>query len=70
LRQSTSGTLAVAVVGWVAKYSTFFLLGPIGNDYSIYSYGLFTDPTIQQHPGNKGMRLIADSIWAHVLLLK
>jgi len=50
----------------MAKYGDFFSLASLGNDGTNYSFGLWTDPGIQQHPSNKGMRLIADSIWAHV----
>jgi hypothetical protein len=54
----------------MAKYARFFTLGPIGNDYSVYSFGLWANPGIAQHPGNKGMRIIADSIWNRVNALR
>jgi hypothetical protein len=54
----------------MAKYAQFFTLAPIGNDPTIYSFGLWTNFAVEQHPGNKGMRLIADSIWSHVNLLR
>jgi hypothetical protein len=54
----------------MAKCQPFFTLGTLGTDLSIYSYGAWANPGIQQHPNDKGMRLIADSIWAHVNSLK
>ena len=39
-------------------------------DPSNYAYGKFIDPGIQAHPGDKGMRVIADSIWSGVQRLK
>lgn len=48
----------------------FITLSSIGNDYSTYSFGAWTDPGLQQHPNNKGHRLIADSIWKAILQLK
>ena len=49
----------------------FITLANLNNlNLPIYSYGLFTDPGIQQHPSDVGHRLIADSIWKEVQLLR
>lgn len=55
--------------GVMAKYSTFITLAPLSNDLSIYSYGAWADPAIEQHPNNKGMREIAEVIWAKIQTL-
>lgn len=51
------------------KYSPFLSLSYLGNDHSNYSFGLWTDSGIQDHPCNKGMRLISDAIWQQVCTL-
>jgi len=38
----------------------------IGKDDSNYAYGLFTDPGVAYHPGDKGMKAIADLIYAKI----
>lgn len=48
----------------------FITLGNLGTDNSIYAFGLFADPGIQQHPNDKGHRLIADTIWKEVQQLR
>jgi lysophospholipase L1-like esterase len=48
------------------KYSPFLSLSYLGNDLSNYSFGLWIDSGIQNHPSNKGMRLISDAIWQQV----
>jgi hypothetical protein len=47
----------------MSKYSNYISLISIDSDYSNFSFGLFKDPEIQNHPGNKGMKAISDQIW-------
>ena len=48
----------------------FITLANLGADDTIYSFGAWQDPGIQQHPNDRGMRLIADTIWAKVQQLR
>lgn len=41
-------------------------LEEIGKDNSNYAYGLFTNPGVAYHPGDKGMQAIADLIYLKV----
>src|ERR1700754_71493 len=48
------------------KSSPFLSLSYLGNDRRNYSFGLWVDSGIQNHPSNKGMRLISNAIWQRV----
>lgn len=48
----------------MSKHSDYISLISLSNDLSNFAFGLFTDPGIQSHPDNKGMRSISDQIWA------
>ena len=50
----------------MGKYSDYISLISVDSDYSNFSFGLFQDPGIQNHPGNKGMKAISDQIWVAV----
>jgi hypothetical protein len=52
------------------RNSNFFSLSSIGSDNSVYSYVLGANFGIQHPPNNKGMKLIADSIWSHINKLR
>ena len=45
------------------KNSNYVSLAAIHADLSYFAFGLFTDPGVQSHPSNKGMRYISDRIW-------
>jgi len=74
-----NGKLSVLGVGplWnaylvepVMKGQPYVSLARINQDKSNTAYGLFTDPGIQIHPNNKGMRAISDAIWSGLEKLK
>jgi len=50
----------------MAKHSDYVSLVSLASDLSNYAFGLFTDPGIQNHPCDKGMRAISDRIWQAV----
>ncbi|MFD2864144.1 hypothetical protein ACFSYC_05530 [Mucilaginibacter antarcticus] len=39
-------------------------------DSSNFSYGLYSHPGIQAHPGNKGMHNVADVLWTKIMMLR
>lgn len=45
------------------KNSDYVSLAALHADLSFFAFGLFTDPGVQSHPSNKGMRYISDRIW-------
>jgi len=45
------------------RNSDYVSLAPIHAELSFFAFGLFTDPGVQSHPSNKGMRYISDRIW-------
>ncbi len=53
------------------RYTPFISLAVLGADRSNYSYDR-TDlvAAVQQHPGDKGMKAIADMIWGKVQMMK
>lgn len=59
-----SGKESVDVI--MKKYSPFITLNVLGTDMSNYAWGQFTNSGVQQHPSNKGMKAIAQSIWLAV----
>ena len=52
-----------AVDAIMKKYSQFISLSHLSADLSTESYGLFTNPGIEPHPSDKGMREISNAIW-------
>jgi hypothetical protein len=48
---------------------SYVSLAFITKDVSNLAYGKFSDPGIEQHPGDKGMKAIADEVWKHILTL-
>jgi hypothetical protein len=59
-----------AVDNIMNKYSPFLSLSFLGNDLTNYSFGLWADSGIQDHPCDKGMSLISQAIWQQVGTLK
>ncbi|TSJ42934.1 SGNH/GDSL hydrolase family protein [Mucilaginibacter corticis] len=51
-------------------YTPYVSLSAVSTDSSNFAFGLYTDPAVQQHPGDKGMHLISDIIWDAVRKLK
>jgi hypothetical protein len=45
------------------KNSDYVSLAAMHAELSFFAFGLFTDPGVQSHPSNKGMRYISDRIW-------
>lgn len=45
------------------KNSYYVSLAAMHTELSFFAFGLFTDPGVQSHPSNKGMRYISDRIW-------
>jgi hypothetical protein len=52
-----------AVDSVMKKYSPFISLSHLSADPSTESYGLFTNPGIEPHPSDKGMREISNAMW-------
>lgn len=50
----------------MARNTSFVSLQFMTKDLSNYSFGLYTNAAIQNHPGDKGMRAISDQIWQAV----
>ena len=48
------------------KKYPFIQISDLGRDSSNAAWGKFKNVGIQAHPGDKGMRLIAERIWAYV----
>ena len=44
-------------------YTPYVSLSVISQDASNLALGLFDNPGVAQHPGDKGMRIIAEIIW-------
>ena len=47
----------------MAKYSDYISLISLQNDLTNFSFGLFANSGIENHPSNKGMKSISDQIW-------
>lgn len=50
----------------MSKYSPYISLNSLESEPSILSFGLYTDPSLQAQPSDKGMEAIADRIWAEL----
>ncbi|WP_342646276.1 SGNH/GDSL hydrolase family protein [Mucilaginibacter sp. CSA2-8R] len=48
-------------------YTPYVSLSAVSYDRSNLAYGLFSDIGVQQHPCNKGMRVISNLIWNEVV---
>jgi hypothetical protein len=44
-------------------YTPYVSLSTVSYDVTNFAFGLFSDPGVAQHPGDKGMRVIANIIW-------
>ncbi|WP_432711057.1 SGNH/GDSL hydrolase family protein [Pedobacter sp.] len=50
----------------MAGYSEFISLKSLGTDMTNYAWGIYEDHGIASHPGDKGMKAIAEMIWAAI----
>ena len=52
------------------QYSPFLSLSYLSADLSNYSFGLWANSAVQQHPSNKGMKAISNAMWPQIEALK